>query len=170
MPTLKKTAAKAAPYSFFLEAAGADELLRKPMFGAFAFYRDEKILFIVRERDSHPDDNGIWVVMEPKHHEAIRSLLPSLRSIRLFESGETTWQNLPSDGDAFEEEALALAELIVAGDDRIGKIPNQRKKLTKPKAPSSASKTSSKTTNNKARPSRFATKKTTAKKPARTRR
>lgn len=127
-------ARKAAPYPFFLEAAGADGLERKPMFGSFAFYRGDAILFIVRERDTYPDDNGIWLVSDPQHHESLRAELPSMRSIRLFDAGETTWQNIPAESESFEEEALHLAELVLKKDPRLGKVPKARKKsLTKKK-------------------------------------
>lgn len=126
----KVVAKKAPPYPFFLEAAGADGLLRKPMFGCFAYYRDEKILFIVRERDSAPADNGIWIISaDEAARDSLMTELPSMRPIYMFEKEEGLWKNLPADSDAFEEEAFAFAELVVSGDERVGRVPKAKKKL-----------------------------------------
>ena len=51
-----------------------------------------------------------------------------MRSIKIFGPGETTWQLLPNDADDFESSAIKLCDLIVRGDERVGKIPDVRKR------------------------------------------
>lgn len=130
------------PYRFFLDAI-EEELVNKAFFGARAYYRDEAILFILREKpDSFPADNGIWVATHLEHHASLKSELPSLRSLEMF-GGDTSWQVLPADSDGFEDEAFRLAELVQAADPRIGRIPKGRRRLTK-KAPEGTKKPAAK--------------------------
>jgi hypothetical protein len=60
-----------------------------------------------------------------------------MRSIRVFGRGETGWQVLPAEDDGFEEQALRACQLVIAGDERIGKVPKKRAPKPSPK-PSAA--------------------------------
>jgi hypothetical protein len=54
-----------------------------------------------------------------------------MRSIELFGSAPSSWQNLPFDASDFEESANTLCELILRNDPRVGKIPTKKKKTPK---------------------------------------
>lgn len=103
----------------------------RPMFGCYAIYVGEKLMLILRDRADHPDDNGVWVAALKEHHASLKKEFPCLRSIRLFESMDTVWQNIPKEEDDFEELVLKVCGLIVKGDPRIGKIPKPKKKKLK---------------------------------------
>lgn len=109
--------------------------MAKPMFGCTAVYVGEKIVLILREKEPHDQDCGIWIATTVEHHESLKNELPGMRSIKVFESeGPTGWQVLRSSSPDFEEEALKACELILEGDERIGKIPARKnKKATKKK-------------------------------------
>ena len=102
------------------------------MFGSHAVYVDQKIVFILRQKDDPKTlrDNGIWVATQPEHNPSLLREFPALRPIELFDArrqaGFTGWLNLPDATDSFEESALALCRLVIAGDPRIGKIPKSR--------------------------------------------
>jgi hypothetical protein len=99
----------------------------KPMFGCTAVYVGERIILILRERPSHPDDNGVWLATTREHHASLRVELPSLRSIGVLgEGGTTGWQSLPASGEHFEDEVLHACALVRARDPRIGKIPKRK--------------------------------------------
>jgi hypothetical protein len=103
-----------------------------PMFGCTAVYVDEKIVFILRDRPTHVEDNGVWLATTREHHDSLRLELPSLRSIGVLAGGgETGWQMLPADEESFEEEVLRACAMVLREDPRIGKIP----KAKKPRAP-----------------------------------
>ena len=69
----------------------------------------------------------MWLATTREHHESLRAQLPSMRSIGvLAEGGVTGWQNLPADGEDFEDEVLRACALVRAEDPRIGKIPKRR--------------------------------------------
>lgn len=125
-------AMKRIPFEFVLEALESADPYTKPMFGCTAVYVGEKIVLILRERESSPGDNGVWLATTPEHHESLAREFPSMRSIAVFGPGPTGWQVLPVDSADFEEAALRACELILEGDPRIGKVPSRaRKKVTR---------------------------------------
>ncbi|MBS1839996.1 MAG: hypothetical protein JSS69_07070 [Acidobacteria bacterium] len=124
---------KSPAFSFVLDELEdsplAGRVRIRPMFGSHAVYVDEKIVFILRQRNNSPKtvrDNGIWVAMLPEFTDSIRAEFPALRPIELFtarsKTGFTGWLNLPVTDDSFEESALALCRLLIRGDKRLGKI------------------------------------------------
>ncbi len=118
---------KPIAHSFVLDELQRLQPITKAMFGCTAVYIDEKIVVILREREDFADDNGVWLATVPEHHVSLQREFPSMRSIRLFGSPVTGWQNLPQDSPDFEEAALHACDLIRRGDLRIGKIPTRKK-------------------------------------------
>jgi len=110
----------------------ASRVRTRPMFGCHAVYVDQRILFILRQKDDPKTrrDNGIWVASQPEHNASLLRDFPALRPIEFFSRlGRKAfhgWLNLPDSLDSFEESALALCRLAIAGDPRIGKLPKQR--------------------------------------------
>lgn len=111
----------------------APRVRTRAMFGSHAVYVDERIVFILRQKDDLKTlrDNGLWVATQPEHNASLLRDFPALRPVELFASrgrtGFTGWLNLPASDDSFEEAALSLCRLVIAGDPRIGKIPKARK-------------------------------------------
>jgi hypothetical protein len=97
------------------------------MFGCHSIYVGGKIVLILREKETHPDDNGVWIATTREHHESLRHDFPSMRSINLLGKEVTGWQNLPSTSHDFESSVIKACELVVRGDPRIGKIPAAKK-------------------------------------------
>lgn len=100
------------------------------MFGCHAIYVSNKIVLILRKKENDVD-NGVWVATTTDHHESLRKIFPSMRSIKLFGEGESGWQVIPWDADDFEESVNLACDLILKNDPRIGKIPKPKKKKTK---------------------------------------
>jgi len=122
---------KRIPFEFVLEALFPARPRTNPMFGCTAIYVADKIVFILREKDAPAADNGVWVATTREHHDSLRRELPSIRSIGVFGTEATGWQNIPVDSPTFESEALRACELVLEHDTRIGKVPAKRK----PRAP-----------------------------------
>lgn len=116
------------PFRFLLDELDALNPTVKPMFGCFGIYIGEKIVCSVRSKETQTQDNGIWVSTRAQHHESLRKIFPSMRSIQVLGNGETNWQIIPEEADDFEEEAFKLCSLIAKGDERIGNIPKPKKK------------------------------------------
>lgn len=116
------------PFRFVLDELDSLNPRTNPMFGCYGVYIGEKIVLALRSKDSHTDDNGIWIATKPEHHAALKKILPSMRSIYVLGGGsETNWQIIPEQAEDFEESALRICELVKKGDLRIGNIPKKKK-------------------------------------------
>lgn len=109
------------PFEFVLEQLYSANVEIRPMFGCFALYVHNKIVLILREKANSVRDNGVWIATNKESHESLQLLFPSMRSISVFGSKETNWQNLPADANDFEEMVVRACELILHGDNRIGR-------------------------------------------------
>ncbi|TAL62745.1 MAG: hypothetical protein EPN85_01910 [Bacteroidetes bacterium] len=121
---------KKIPFQFILDYLHPLDITIKPMFGCHAIYAGGKILLIARKKEDHKDANGVWIATGKEHHESLRKELPGMHSVYVLSNGksETGWQMIHEDADDFEEAVTRVCELILKGDDRIGKIPKSRKK------------------------------------------
>jgi hypothetical protein len=119
---------KALPYEFVLERLAGIRYITRPMFGCLAVYIKEKIVLILRDKPTALSSNGVWLATTKEHHASLGGEFPNMRSIPALGSGLTGWQMLPSDAPDFEEAALRACELILAGDPRIGKTPQRRRR------------------------------------------
>ena len=119
---------KTIPFPFALDAIAALSPRTNPMFGCIAVYVAEKIVLILRDRRSQPEDNGVWLATTENHHESLRREFPNMRSIQVFGKPVTGWQVLPADAPDFEEAVLHACDLILSRDPRIGKVPGARRR------------------------------------------
>lgn len=100
----------------------------KPMFGCHALYIGEKIFLILRDRKDHPEANGIWIATSSEHHKSLKKEISSLQTIDILSEGkgETNWQMISKENDDFENAACKICDMILRGDERIGKIPKTK--------------------------------------------
>ena len=119
---------KPSPHSFVLEALASVSPRTNPMFGCLAVYVGAKIVLVLRDRRKPSADDGVWIATTPEHHSSLRREFPNMRSIQVFGDKPSGWQVLPADAEDFEESAMRVCELILAGDARIGKVPKAKAK------------------------------------------
>jgi hypothetical protein len=124
----KKSTRNPIPFDFVLEQLYPVSPTVKPMFGCHALYIEDKIVVVLRNKETHVQDNGIWIATTPNHHPSLEKDFPSLRNISLLGTSQSSWRNLPSDDDNFESYAMKACEFILKGDPRIGKVPNKKAK------------------------------------------
>src|SRR5450755_2612227 len=134
LPVKRKT----IPHEFVLDALASLSPRTNPMFGCLAVYVGEKIVLILRDKPTATDDNGVWLATTHEHHQSLRGDFPNMRSIAVLGDKVTGWQLLPADADDFEDTALHACDLVLAGDPRIGKIPNARRSTSSKKKKKSA--------------------------------
>jgi hypothetical protein len=115
------------PFDFVLEQLEGCSPQIRAMFGCHAIYVGEKIVLMLRNKESHRNDNGVWVAVRPEDLESLKKVFPSLRPVRLLGERATAWQNIPMESDDFEESVLTVCDLINRQDPRIGKVPKSRK-------------------------------------------
>jgi hypothetical protein len=122
--------ARKIPFPFVLDLLTSVNIVIKPMFGCQAIYVRDKIMLILRDREDHPDANGIWIMTSKEHHESLKKEFPSMQSVYILSNGknETGTQMIHKDADDFESSAMRICELILKGDLRIGRVPKGKKK------------------------------------------
>lgn len=122
---------KPAPHEFVLDAIDSLSPDTRPMFGCLAVYVKNKIVFVLRDKATSTPDNGVWLATTKEHHDSLLQEFPNMRSIRVLGKSVTGWQVLPADTPDFESAALRACELVLAGDPRIGKVPERRRAIRK---------------------------------------
>ena len=113
---------KNIPFEFVLDHLYQASPVIKRMFGCVAVYINERMVLVLRQREDHPEDNGVWLVTEKAHHFSLKQEFSSLRTIKLFGAEVSSWQLLAADQDDFEELVIKACDLILMGDHRIGKL------------------------------------------------
>ena len=94
----------------------------KQMFGLTYVYLDHKLLLSVRDSAKQPRFNGVWLYTEAEHIDSLRREFPRLPRRCFWKSGKNGWVILASELDDFEEYAFRACELILGGDQRVGRI------------------------------------------------
>jgi hypothetical protein len=120
---------KSPPYPFILEALDPLHPEVKPMFSGYAVYLGDKIVCMLRDRPTYPEDNGLWLVFSETAdlaHKSIRKDFPSLRPIGRIGGVIAHWLLIPADSPNFESEALHVCDLLLKHDPRLGRIPKSR--------------------------------------------
>jgi hypothetical protein len=120
---------KSPPYPFVLEALAPLQPEVRPMFSGYAVYLGDKIVCMLRDRPTYPEDNGLWLVFSETadmKHNNIRKDFPSLRPIGRLGGVIAHWHLVPADSPNFESEALHVCDLLLRHDPRLGRIPKSR--------------------------------------------
>jgi hypothetical protein len=124
-PARRRGSAAVDPYVGLVEAVGSP-LRPRRMFGCWAYYRDEQLVWVnAAKREPW---RGVLVPTERLCHATLRAELPALRVHPVLGK----WLYLPARHAAFEATAERLARLVAAVDARIGVAPGRRA-LTSPR-------------------------------------
>ena len=112
------------PFPFVLEELSAIRPTIKHWFGFTSVYLDEKLLCSLRDSVKQPNSNGVWLYTTTEHLESLAREFPELPKRQLWRSpsGNKAWIVLASRLEAFEEYAFKACELILRGDQRIGRL------------------------------------------------
>lgn len=119
-PTVKRK----VPFPFVLDELSSLRPTVKRMFGFTSVYLDEKLLCSLRDSVKQPGSNGMWLYTTRKNVESLAREFPDLPKRQLWRSrtGDKAWIILASKLANFEEYAFKACELILKGDQRIGRI------------------------------------------------
>lgn len=110
------------PFSFVLEQLESLRPTVKNIFGSINIYLGDKLLFSLRNSVKHPGTNGIWIYTTSEHVESLAKEFPQLPRRQLWRSGHNCWVVLASRLEEFEEYAFKACELVLKGDQRIGRV------------------------------------------------
>jgi len=117
------------PFPFVLEELEPIRPTIKPMFGMTSIYLGDKLLCTLRDSVKQPNTNGIWLYTTAEHIDSLAREFPGLSKRQLWRSrsNEKAWIVLASRLENFEEYAFKACELMLRGDQRIGRISDKNK-------------------------------------------
>ena len=118
------SAKKQVPFPFVLEELISIRPTVKRVFGFTHVYLDDRLLFSLRDSIDKPGSNGMWLYTTTEHIESLAREFPELPKRQLWRSrsGNNAWVVLASRLEGFEEYAFKACELILRGDQRIGRL------------------------------------------------
>ena len=123
------------PFQFVLDELSPLRPEIRRVFGFTYVYLDERLLLSLRDSASQPRYNGVWLYTQIEHLESLRrefSQLPRRCFWRSKKSG-SGWVILNSALEDFEEYAFKACELILRGDQRIGRVSRRRGARNEPR-------------------------------------
>ena len=97
-------------------------LIRKPMFGALAYYLHGMLVLVLSDRD--PPWKGVLVPTERQFHDSLMGDYAGLAPHPILGK----WLYLPVTIDDFESIAADIVQAISEGDPRIGVEPKPKKR------------------------------------------
>ena len=115
-------AATRHPFRFVLEELHSVRPTLRQMFGFTYVYLGERLLLSLRDSAKQRRFNGVWLYTNAEHLASLRAEFPSLPKRCFWKSGKNGWVILPSELEDFEETAFRACELILRGDQRVGRV------------------------------------------------
>lgn len=110
------------PYDFVLKELYPVRPRIRKMLGCYALMTGKRLLMLLRDREQHPEFNGVFVATVPEHYPALQKEIHTSRMEFDLDGDENTWIFLSEDLDDFQQKVSKACELIKNGDERIGKM------------------------------------------------
>lgn len=112
------------PFPFVLDELSPLRPTIKRMFGFTSLYVGEKLLCSLRDSPKQPGSNGMWLYTTKEHLESLAREFPELPTRQLWRSraGGNAWVIIAARLEGFEEYAFKACELMLQGDQRIGRL------------------------------------------------
>jgi hypothetical protein len=118
---------KKVPFGFVLDELNSLSPMIKPMFGGFVIYIGEKMTLFLYDQEKYLEFKGVSLATTPEHYPSLAQEFPSTSNVEPKKISKHPWLLIPSSAVDFEEQALKACEMIMNGDPRIGRIPEEKK-------------------------------------------
>jgi hypothetical protein len=118
---------KKIPFAFAIEELDALSPVIKPMFGGCIVYIGEKMTLFLCDREKLPGFKGVLLATTPEDYRSLAREFSSTRDMGAQKIGKHPWLHIPAEAADFEEQVLKACELILKGDQRIGRTPEEKK-------------------------------------------
>ncbi|MGH9940089.1 MAG: hypothetical protein ACREAM_27940 [Blastocatellia bacterium] len=125
--TRRPTARKKAPFSFVLEELNPLSPAIKPMFGGFIVYIGEKMTLFLYDQEKLPGFKGVSLATTPEQYRSLAREFSSTRDAEPRKIGKHPWLHIPAGAADFEEQVSKACEMILNGDPRIGRAPEEKR-------------------------------------------
>jgi hypothetical protein len=113
---------RSLPFPFIIDELEPLRPTVRSVFGFTHVYLEDKLLFSLRDAATRPGSNGMWLYTTTEHADALAREFPELPRRQIWRSGKKAWIILASRLPDFEEQAFRACELILRGDQRIGRL------------------------------------------------
>jgi hypothetical protein len=110
------------PFPFVLDELEPIRPVVKSMFGFTHIYFADRLLCSLRDSPKQKGTNGLWLYTTTEHVESLGREFPDLSRRQLWRSGKNAWIVLSARLENFEEYAFRACELMLNGDQRIGRV------------------------------------------------
>jgi hypothetical protein len=118
---------KKIPFAFVLEELDALSPATKPMFGGCIVYIGEKMSLFLYDQEKLPGFKGVSLATTTAHYRSLAQEFSSTRDAEPQKIGKRPWLHIPADAADFEEQVLKACEMILNGDPRIGRAPEEKR-------------------------------------------
>lgn len=110
------------PFPFIIDELESLRPTVRNVFGFTHVYLEDKLLFSLRDAPTRAGSNGMWLYTTTEHADSLAQEFADLPRRQIWRSGKKAWIVLASRLGNFEEYALKACELILRGDQRIGRL------------------------------------------------
>jgi hypothetical protein len=109
------------PYDFVLKSLYPFKVTKRKMLGGYALLKDKKILLLLRESNTSPEFNGVFIATVPEFFDELQAEIHTSRMEFDLDGSRNSWIFISEDLEGFESKVQQACELIKNGDGRIGK-------------------------------------------------
>ena len=113
---------KQVPFPFIIDELESLRPTVRSVFGFAHVYLDDKLLFSLRDAPTRTGSNGMWLYTTTEHADSLAAEFSDLPRRQIWRSGKKAWIVLATRLGNFEEQAFKACELILRGDQRIGRV------------------------------------------------
>ncbi|HNJ57838.1 MAG TPA: hypothetical protein PKG56_08265 [Chitinophagaceae bacterium] len=110
------------PYNFILNYLYPLRPTIKKMLGGYTLQLNKKIFFFLRESDTNPEFNGVFVACIAEFFEELQAEIHTSKMEFDLDGSINSWIFISEDLPDFEQKVLIACNLIKDGDVRMGKI------------------------------------------------
>ena len=123
------------PFPFVIDELDSLRPTVRTVFGFTHVYLEDKLLFSLRDNTTQPGSNGMWLYTTTEHADSLAREFNDLPRRQIWRSGKKAWIILASRLPDFEEHAFKACELILRGDQRIGRLSRRMSRMIEPRVP-----------------------------------
>lgn len=113
---------KQIPFPFIIDELESLRPTVKNIFGFAHVYLEDRLLFSLRDAATRTSSNGMWLYTTTEHADSLAAEFSDLPRRQIWRSGNKAWIVLTTRLGNFEENAFKACELILRGDQRIGRV------------------------------------------------